>query len=168
MLPKDCWSSHRGMIQVDGRVVYLEWLSGYLEVRERSGTLLFRGSNTELGIEQRELTIKGPYEDVREYIADRRGERKIVYVDLAFPIKGIKPKTMYGVIVRASKDFNIGPFGIGYTKLENIGSYITVYPPPGFLFEQIIVSQHKIAIFTLGRRRIYVMEEGGVRRIMLV
>ncbi len=150
-------------------MAYVEWDDGYLEVREASGILLVKGSNVKLEIYQREIVFKGPYEGFREYIIGRRGERKVVYLDMAFPVKGIRHHSgLKSGIIKTTRDLSVGSFGLSYTKLDDLGSYITIYPPPGFMFDQIVISQYRIAVFTLGRRRIYMMEDSGLKRLIMV
>ena len=115
---------------------------------------------------QREIIIKGVYQGYREYPLDSRRERKVVYIDFAFPLRGVeKPE---GPVYIRDSDISLGPFGISYTNLGSIGSYITVYPPPGSLYDYMTISPHMIALFSIGRRQLYYMEDEGYKRFILV
>ena len=150
------------------RRAYVEWSSGVLEIADEAPGLVVKGSNLTLAIGLRELSVRGPVEGFREHPLDRRGESKMLYIDLAFPVKGLEGRRgspMY----RVSADFSVGVYGVGYTRLEGVGFYLTIHPPPGALYRHIVVGEHQIAVAMIGRRQVYYMEEaGGVKKIILV
>jgi len=127
--------------------------------------LLF--SNLELEVGGRELNFKGVFEGVREHNIDSKGTRKVVYVDLAFPLKGLDRAS--GSVFYKQAEISLGAFGLIFSPLEPAGSYITIYPPPGSLYDYLVVAPDKVAIFTIGRRQVYLMEDtGGLKRIIMV
>jgi len=144
----------------------LEWHSGYIILSEGRMGLVVRGSNFTLEFGLREVSVRGPFEGVEEVVQDRRGESKIVYLRFAFPLRGFK--TGRGIVYRANIDFSIGPYGVSYTRITGVGDYLTLHPPPGSLYNSVSLSQDLAALYMIGRRRIYLMEEDGLRRIILV
>ncbi len=139
---------------------------GFIVALSSSDGLTIEGDNIRVTFGLREIAVKGVYEGLREHLQDQRGTKKVVYLDLAFPIRGIKePK---GTVFRNPVDLSLGAYGLSYTPLEPAGSYLTVYPPPGSLYEYAVVSPDRIALFTIGRRQIYVMEENKEHKIVMV
>ncbi len=137
-----------------------------MEIADEGPGLVVRGSNLTLALGLREITLRGPVEGYREHPLDRRGENKILYIDLAFPVRGLERRAT--PLYRASADLSVGVYGVGYTRLEGVGFYITVYPPPGALYRHIVVGEHQIAVSMIGRRQVYFMEEAGEKKIILV
>ena len=149
------------------RSLSFEWNGGFLRVRVDEG-LVIEAENTTITLMQREIDIKGLFMSYEEHLTDRRGERKVVYVNFAFPVKGFS-KERVRELVLSNGDFSVGPFGISYTKLGDIGRYLTIYTPPGFLYEVAVLTKEKLALFTIGRRQVYLLEEGrDVKKLLLL
>ncbi|MEB3774155.1 MAG: hypothetical protein GSR86_04425 [Desulfurococcales archaeon] len=146
--------------------VYLEWAEGYVRLGHDRRGLTVSGRNFTLALGLREIVFKGPFEGVDEVLQDRRGSSKVVYIRTAFPLKGYNEPR--GTVYRASRDFSVGVYGVAYTRIEGVGVYITVHPPVGSLYKSITISDDVVAVYTLGRRQVYLMEEDGERRIILV
>ena len=142
------------------------WLEGYVEVYLDEG-LVVEGLNSTVEFTQREVEVRGLYYTYREYFLDRRREKKGIYIEFAFPFKGKSSGTPQALIL-SNGDFSIGPFGVGYTVLDGVEYYLTVYTPPGFLYEYAVVSTRNVYLSTSGRRQVYLMDEGKVKRLILV
>ncbi len=142
------------------------WLGGYLEVYLDDG-LTVEASNSTIVFKQREVEVSGLYYTYREYFLSRRRERKAVYVDLAFPLKGKSGETPQAIVL-SNGDFSIGPFGLSYTVLDGVDYYLTVHSPPGFLYDHAVVSTRNVYLAMSGRRQVYLMDEGRVKRLILV
>lgn len=138
------------------------WDGGYILCSLTSGNLELKASNTTIVFENRSVYIEGLFEKIREY---RWKQGKNIYIDLAFPIKGIKRE---GAIHKADTDTYIGPYGLAYTMIEGIGPYLTIYPPPGSLYEYAIISKNTIMLRTSLRREVYLIAENSGRRITLL
>jgi hypothetical protein len=147
------------------RTLELAWDGGFIIVRGND-TLEVVAENTTIGFSEREVTVDGLFAGIREHPLDRRNQRKIVYIILAFPMKPLSgmPKSL----VMSNIDASVGRFGVSYTVIDGVQRYITIYAPPSFLYEHAVVSSDRIAITTLGRRQVYVMDEGRLKRIILV
>ncbi len=149
------------------RIASFKWHdSGYAIASSTEYGLLVVFDNLRVEFSQREISLEGVYEGMREHQLDSRGSRKVLYIDLAFPAKGVKEPR--GVVYMKSAEISMGAFGIVYSPLEPIGSYLTIYPPPGSLYDNATISPDKIAVFMLGRRQVYFMEEDSVKKIILV
>ncbi len=148
------------------RVVSFRWREGFLVAWAESGSLVVEGGNSRLRFDQREVAVEGLFQGVREHLEGRRGERKTVYIDFAFPLRG--RGSPGEVVFNRHVDTYVGSYGLSYTVIEGVGYYLTIYPPVGSLYEYAVVSEDAVAIVTLSRRRVYVMEEDGARRIILV
>jgi len=149
------------------RVYSFKWIDGgFVAVSSSSEGLIVEGENLRVAFGLREVAVRGVYEGLREHMQDQKGTKKVVYIDLAFPIKGYREPR--GTVFSSPVDLSLGAFGLSYTPLEPAGTYLTVYPPPGSLYDYAVVAVDVIALFTVGRRQIYVMEEAGERRIIMV
>ncbi len=146
--------------------VSFKWRDGYVILRDDGGDLIVEGSNSVVRFSIREVSVKGLFQGIREHVEGRRGERKIVYIDFAFPLKGLENPV--DIVFSRHVDTYIGSYGISYTAVEGVGFYLTIYPPPGALYENAVVYDDGIAITTLSRRHVYVMEENGIRRVIMV
>ncbi len=146
--------------------LYVAWKHGYLAIDAGGRGLRVRGGNAILELGLREIGFQGPLEGLEEVPQDRRGESKVVYLRLAFSLRGLERPG--GRVARASMDFSVGPFGVSYTVIEGVGRYLTLHPPPGALYRWVTVGEDLIAIHTIGRRQVYLMEEEGWRRLILV
>jgi hypothetical protein len=138
------------------------WGEGYILCSITSGNLEVRASNTTIVFENRSLYIEGLFEKIREH---RWRQGKNIYIDLAFPIKGIKGG---GAIHKADIDTYIGSYGLAYTIIEGIGYYLTIYPPPGSLYEYATISKDMVMLRTSLRREVYLIAENSGKRIILV
>lgn len=146
--------------------VSFKWGEGYLIVYEERGDLMVEAANSRIAFSPREIRIEGLYEGMREYVEGGRGEWKIVYIDLAFPLQGVeRPRD---VAFSGKVDTYIGSYGLSYTSLEGVGNYLTVYPPPGSLYDHTVVYDDGIALRMLSRRKVYVMAEDNTRKIILL
>lgn len=143
-----------------------KWVEGFIVVGLGDYQLEIKGSNIIIVMEAREVAFKGVYRGYREHLVDSRGSRKVVYVDFAFPVKGLEKPA--GPTYMRDSDTSLGPFGVSYTSLGPIGSYITIYPPPGSLYDYAVLSPLALAIFSVGRRSFYLVEEEGYRRLVMV
>ncbi len=149
------------------RVYSFKWSDcGYVAVSSSSEGLTVEGENLRVTFGLREVSVRGVYEGLREHMQDQRGTKKTVYIDLAFPIKGLREAR--GTVFKSQVDLSLGAFGVSYTPLEPAGTYLTIYPPPGSLYDYAVVAPDKIALFTVGRRQIYVMDEMGEKKIIMV
>lgn len=148
------------------RRIAFAWLDGYVEVYVDSG-LVVEAGNSKITFLNREIHVDGLYYGIREYFLDRRQERKAVYVDFAFPLKG-KSEGVPQALMMQSTELGVGPFGVVYTVLDNVGYYLTIHPPPGFLYEYAVVTTRYVFLSMIGRRQVYVMDEGRLKRIILV
>lgn len=142
-----------------------KWRSGYLILEDSGGILVAEALNTTLTFSVREVVVKGLFEGLREYVEGGWGEWKTVYIDLAFPLKG-KPSPL-DVAFAGRVDTYIGGFGVSYTVIEGVGYYITIYPPPGALYDHAVIYDDGVALRVLSRRKLYVLEEDNARRIIL-
>jgi len=143
-----------------------KWRDGYVIVYERSGELVIEAANTRIILSPREIVVEGLFQGVREYPEGLRGEKKVVYVDFAFPVRG--KEEPQDIVFKRHVDTYIGGYGVAYTNLDQVGHYLTIFPPPGSLWENAVLSEDSLAILMLGRRQVYVMEEGEARRLILV
>jgi len=142
------------------------WLEGFIVVEARGEELVIRAANTTLTLAPREITVEGLFQGVREKVEGRRGERKAVYIDFAFPVKGLsRPE---GVVFKGPVDTYAGPYGLSYTVLPGVGHYLTIYPPGGALYEHAVLAEDFLMLYTLARRQLYVLEEGAARKIIMV
>ena len=146
--------------------VSFKWPGGYLVVRSESGDLVIVASNSTIRFSPREVEVRGLFQGLREHVEGARGERKSIYIDLAFPLRGLRDPQ--GVAFARHVDTYSGNYGLSYTVIEGVGYYLTVYPPPGSLYDHAVVAEDRIVIVTLSRRSVYVMEEDGSRKIILV
>ena len=144
------------------RKISFYWGDGYIVCSLVAGNLELRALNTTIVFENRSLYVEGLFEEIREY-KWRRG--KNVYVNLAFPIRGVKSE---GVAYKADVDTHLGPYGLVYTVIEGVGYYLTIYPPPGSLYEYSVVSKDRVMLRTSLRREVYLMVENSGRRVILV
>jgi len=142
------------------------WLEGYVEVYIDEG-LVVEAANSTIEFMQREVEVRGLYYTHREYFLDRRRERKGIYIELAFPLKGKRDGTPDAMIM-ASGEFSVGPFGVVYTIIDGVEYYLTIHPPPGFLYDYAVVTTRNIYLATVGRRQVYLMDEGKVKKLILV
>ncbi len=147
------------------RTLEVAWRDGYLRL-EGNDDLVITASNSRITLAQREVEIEGLFMGLREYPLDRRGQRKVVYIDFAFPLRGLSGQP--SLLVMDSGDYSIGRFGLSYTVIDGIEYYVTVYTPPEFLYENAVLSSDRLALFMLGRRQVYLSDEGRVKRILLV
>lgn len=145
--------------------VSFKWREGYLVLTDNNGELVVEALNSTITFTVREVLVKGLFEGLREYVEGGRGEWKTVYIDLAFPLKG-KPKPVDVAFAR-HVDTYVGGFGLSYTVIEGVGHYITVYPPPGALYDHAIIYDDGVALRTLSRRKVYILEENNTRKIIL-
>lgn len=143
----------------------LEWHKGFIRVYIDDG-LRVDGSNFTILLANRETRIRGVYMGYSVYTLGRRGERKVVYVRFAFRGRGVAGSPS-GLLAETG-DFSVGPFGLSYTKLDGIEYYLTVYAPPGYLYEHAVLSSRMLALFMHGRRQVYEMEEDGERVLLFV
>lgn len=148
------------------RSLELAWNSGYIELRAAGDYLEVEASNTRIRFREREVEIEGLFAGLEEHPLDRRGQRKIIYIILAFPIAPLSgtPRSL----VVSNIDASMGRFGIAYTVIDGIERYITIHAPPGFLYEHAVISSDRVALTMLGRRQVYVMDEGNLKRVILV
>ena len=146
----------------------VSWHSGYVEVHLGEEGLEISGANFAIELGAREIAFRGPFEGLRE--VEGWGQEKIVYVDFAFTLKGFK-KSGGARIVERNIDASLGAYGVSYTRLKG-GLidlfYLTIYAPPGSLYDRVVVSGDKLALFTVKRRKVYMMQEDGLRRIYMV
>ena len=148
-------------------VASFKWYDcGFAVARRSSGGVRVVFENLEAEFHQREVWVKGVYEGLREHLLDSRGARKAVYLDLAFPARGLRSPV--GAVFRREAEISLGAFGIVYSPLEPSSSYLSLYPPPGSLYDQAVVSPDAIALFTIGRRHLYLLEEEGYRKVIMV
>ncbi|MEB3816983.1 MAG: hypothetical protein LRS46_03475 [Desulfurococcales archaeon] len=147
------------------RRIDIAWPGGFLRLSSND-ELVIEASNTRLTLSAREVTIDKLFLGFREYPLDRRLQRKIVYIDFAFPIKGLTGSPE--VLVTSSGDYSLGRFGILYTVIDGVERYVTIYVPPEFLYEHAILSSSKLALVMLGRRQVYLSSEDTLKRIILV
>ncbi|MCE4611411.1 MAG: hypothetical protein F7B17_05515 [Desulfurococcales archaeon] len=149
------------------RVVSFKWHDcGYAIVLSSEHGLKVEFENLKLEFSQREVSVEGVYGGLREHQLDQRGSRKVVYIDLAFQARGVK--TPRGVVYQREAEMGMGAFGVVFSPLEPIGSYLTIYPPPGSLYDYATIAPDKIALFMIGRRQVYLMEEDRVRKLIFV
>jgi len=141
------------------------WRSGFLRLRANDD-LVLEASNSRITLSAREVVVEGLFMGLREYPLDRRMQRKVVYVDFAFPLRGLSdtPKSL----VVDSGDYSLGRFGVLYTLIDGVEYYLTIYPPPDFLYDHAVLTSEKLALTMLGRRQVYVMDEGKTKRILLL
>ncbi len=148
------------------RELSFKWNKGFIIVRYSGNNLVIEAANTQIEISDRQITIRGLYSGLREYFENPKAVTKTIYVDLAFPITGLEKSK--GTVYLRQTDTYIENFGLSYTPLDEIGYFLTIYPPQGALYENIILASDMIAITTLRRRQVYIMEEGEERTIILV
>jgi hypothetical protein len=141
------------------------WRSGFLRLRANDD-LILEASNSRITLSAREVVIEGLFMGLREYPLDKRMQRKVVYIDFAFPLQGLNdtPKSL----VVDTGDYSVGRFGVLYTIIDGVEYYITIYPPPGFLYEHAVLTSERLALTMLGRRQVYLMDEGKTKRILLL
>jgi len=142
------------------------WLDGFIIVSAGGDELVIRAANTTITLAPREIVVEGLFEGIREKVEGRRGERKAVYVDFAFPIRGVSEPE--GVVFKGPVDTYAGPYGLSYTVLPGVGHYLTIYPPGGALYDHAVLAEDFLMLYMLARRQLYVMEEGAARKIILV
>ena len=144
-----------------------QWKKGFIKIKQ-DRELSVEAENSKIFFSQREIDIKGLFMSYNEYFIGRKKDRKVIYVNFAFPLKGISSKKADELIMNNS-DLSLGPFDIHYTKLEGVSEYITFYMPSGFLYEIVILTEDKMALFTIGRRQVYILDEKrGTRKLLLL
>ncbi len=148
------------------RAISFAWSEGYIVLYEDSGDLVIEAYNTRLRLSEREIEVEGLFQGVREHVEGRKGEMKAVYIDFAFPVKGIESPR--DVVFRGPVDTYVGRFGVSYTVLRGIGHYLTIYPPGGALYDHAVLSEDFLMLYMLARRQLYLMDEGEVKKIILV
>jgi len=148
------------------RELDFDWRRGFVRVRQASEGLVIEAKNTSILLGQREVDIDGLFMGYREYLTDKRGSEKVVYVDFAFPVEGLtgRPRSF----VAHTGDYSVGAYGLSYTKVDGVSYYITVYTPPGFLYSHVVLTPEKLAIFTNGRRQVYLVDEGRLKKLILL
>ncbi len=144
------------------RKISFYWGDGYVICSLTSGNLKFEALNTTIIFENRSLYVEGLFERIREH---KWKHGKNIYVDLAFPIKGVRGE---GVIYNVDVDTYIGSYGLVYTIVEGVGYYLTIHPPPGSLYNYSIVSKDKVMLRTSLRREVYLLTDDNGKRIILV
>ncbi len=148
------------------RVASFKWGNGYIIARGIGDELVLEASNSRITLSPREVKVEGLFQGVREYYEGTRRERKTVYIDLAFKLKGVaKPES---VAFAKHIDTYIGNYGISYTAIEGVGYYLTIFPPPGTLYDHAVLSDDSLVLVTLARRQLYIVKEDSARRIILV
>ena len=146
--------------------VSFQWRDGYIIVTGGDDELVVEASNSRVTFSLREVSVQGLFQGVREHLEGSRGERKAVYIDLAFPLKGLaEPR---GVVFKNTVDTYMGSYGLSYTVIKGIGYYLTIYPPPGGLYDHAVLAEDLILLYTLARRQIYQMREDSLVKIILV
>jgi len=148
------------------RKASFKWREGYIVVYERGGELVIEAGNTRITLSPREVVVEGLFQGVREHPEGARGERKVVYIDFAFPVKGREAPEE--VVFKRQVDTYAGGYGLSYTDLGEVGHFLTIFPPPGSLWENAVLSEDSLALLLLGRRQVYVMDEGRAKRLILV
>ncbi|GAB6147772.1 hypothetical protein JCM10135_03130 [Stetteria hydrogenophila] len=129
--------------------------------------LVVEAGNSRITLLPREVDIDGLYYGLSEHFLDGRQERKGIYIHFAFPLRGKSGGTPPALML-SSTELGVGPFGVVYTVLDGVEYYLTVHPPPGFLYDYAVITTRCMFLKTLGRRQVYVMDEGRLKRIMLV
>ncbi len=148
------------------RVVSFRWFKGFLVVSMSRDGLSIMGSNSRIVLGDRQISVRGLYQGMREYDENPRAQVKTLYIDLAFPIKGVdKPG---GEVYLRTVDTYIDNYGLSYTPLDELGYFLTIYPPSGALYENVIIGPDMIVVTMLRRRHIYLMDEGEEKIIILV
>lgn len=149
------------------RELAFAWEGGFIEVSANEG-LEIRAANSTIHFYQREIVVEGLFYTHREYSSGRhRSQKKVVYVDFAFPLKGIsdrKPRTL----IMSQGDFSVGAFGVSYTPIDGVEYYLTIYPPPGTKYEYAVLTTRVLAILLHPRAQVYMMDEGKVKRLIFV
>jgi hypothetical protein len=135
-------------------------------VYESPEGLVVEGSNSRIVFGQRQVSVEGLFEKFEEYEEGERSQYKTVYINLAFPIYGRDEGR--DVIFQRSADTYVGNYGISYTVLEGVGYYITIFPPGGALYEHAVISEDRVALHTHRRRKVYLMDEGERKTLILV
>ncbi len=143
-----------------------KWGEGFIIVSLEDEDLLVKAANSTIGFSERSVFVEGLYEGIREYEESPKSQGKNLYVVLAFPLKGFPQGR--GVVYQRTIDTHCGRFGLSYTVLDSVGEYLTVYPPPGSLYDYTVISKNKIYLYLLKRRRIYEMREDNVVRLILL
>ncbi|MCE4624803.1 MAG: hypothetical protein F7C35_02930 [Desulfurococcales archaeon] len=146
--------------------ISFRWNEGFLIVFESVEGLVIEGSNSRIALGQRQVTVEGLFEGYREHEESPRAQYKVVYIDLAFPLKG--KEVGEGVVYQTSVDTYLGGYGISYTPLEGVAFYLTIYPPSGSLYDHAVISEDRISIYTIKRRHVYLMDEGRRKTLILV
>ena len=149
-----------------GCIKSFRWGDGYIIAKLKDDDLVIEGGNSVLGFSERGFYIRGLYEGVKEYDEGPKSPRKLLYILLAFPLKGVG--SGQGVVYQRTIDTYCGRFGISYTTLGSVGEFLTIYPPPGSLYDYVVISNNKIFIYLLKRRKIYEMRENDVVRFILL
>ena len=148
------------------RKLSFRWYEGFLLVYQGAEGLVVDASNTRLTFAPRQIEVDGLFAGTREYPEGSRGEYKVLYIDLAFPIRGhVRGE---GQIYQRSIDTHVGSYGLSYTALEGVGYYLTIYPPSEALYDHAVIADDRIAIYMKSRRQTYYMSEGSRRIIILV
>lgn len=147
------------------REISFKWRNGYIVASLRGGSLVFEARNSAISIDERQIIVRGLYENIREYSGNPRSRFKTIYIDLAFPLEGTEPR---GIIYEKPVDTYLGRYGLSYTPLGEAGNYITIYPPEGSLYEYIVLSDDIIMLETVKRRKTYLMREDNEVTIMLL
>ncbi len=146
--------------------ISFRWREGFIVVYSSPEGLVVEAENSRLVFGQRQVSIEGLFEGIREYEEQGRAALKTVYIDLAWPLRGRAHGE--GTIYQREVDTSIGGYGISYTPLDEAGYFLTIYPPSGSLYDHAVVAEDKVAIVMLKRRHIYMMEEEGRRTLIMV
>lgn len=154
------------MVRHGLRKLSFRWREGFIHVYHGHEGLVVDASNTRITFSERQISVEGLFEGIREYPEGSRGEYKKLYIDLAFPIKG-HPHAE-GEVYQRSIDTHLAGYGISYTALEGVGYYLTIYPPSGSLYEHAVVADDRVLLYMLSRRQVYHMEERGRHTLILV
>lgn len=138
---------------------------GYAVASATSEGLRLSFANSTIIATPRELVFEKLFMGVREHSGQRR-EFKTIYVRLAFPLRGLdKPQ---GVAYQSMAELALGAYGIVYTPLDPASTALTIYPPPGALFEYIVVTPDTVAVTAIQRRRLFQMRENSEVRLILM
>ncbi|MEM4511905.1 MAG: hypothetical protein QXK97_01190 [Acidilobaceae archaeon] len=147
----------------DENSIALKWVEGYALVSMKRGSITLDFENASISLTEREIEVSEIRVNVRQY--DRR-DSTLIYLDFEEQLVGRRLEQVAKSSDRV--DFTLDSCIISYTRIGELGYYITIQASTGFLYDFVIVTPYMVAIKTRYRRRAYIMSSDSSTKIFLV
>ncbi|MEM0491886.1 MAG: hypothetical protein QXR02_02120 [Acidilobaceae archaeon] len=140
-----------------------KWFKGFIRIELLSDGLVVRALKSSIMLEPRVIqTINLDYH-LREFKSKRD---KVIYLDLKSKLTG-ESRSARVMAYSSDHDTYLGPYWLVYTLIGDL-PYLTIYSQPGALYDYVILSIDKIMVKTNSRREVYILDENGSRKLMLL